>query len=246
MRGVPLSPHRTALTAWESPATDPRLARPRPARCACAPGVLRECARTFYVCGVGAGPAGAPPRPSLPPSAPPPPRAAAAAAGAQSSSRPATPPPPPQPRPARSRGSRVGAESAPRGEYADPSPAPLTWLIGSHHHPKEGKKKHPDSAARPLPSTSCGTQRCPGPTGPNGGTLCPQTRTVPARCESSHPCRGSRCAPSSTPAPQEYSKAWDPCVPALECHSSSTCSVQVCGPCAALLRSQLLPSRRRR
>lgn len=123
------------------------------------------------------------PRPR-PPSAPPPPRAAAAAAGAQSSSRPATPPPPPQPRPARSRGSRVGAESAPRGEYADPSPAPLTWLIGSHHHPKEEKKKkkkHPDSAARPLPSTSCGTQRCPGPTGPNGGTLCPQTRTVPGQ-----------------------------------------------------------------
>lgn len=157
------------------------LARPRPAPCACAPAVLREYARTFYVFGVGAGPARAPPLAPLPPSAPPPPRAAAAAAGAQSSSRPATPPPPPQPRPARSRGSRVGAESAPGGEYADPSLAPLTWITGSHYHPKEGKKNNPDSAARPLPSTSCGTQRCPGPAEPNGGTLCPQTPTVPGQ-----------------------------------------------------------------
>lgn len=46
---------------------------------------------------------------------------------------------------------------------------------------KSKKKKHPDSAARPLLSTSCGTQRCPGPAGPKGGTLCPQTRTVPGQ-----------------------------------------------------------------
>lgn len=57
-------------------------------------------------------------------------------------------------------------------------------LLGSQDPtttPRKGKKKHPDSAARPLPSTSCGTQRCPGPAGPNGGTLCPQTPTVPGQ-----------------------------------------------------------------
>lgn len=112
----------------------------------------------------GRAPAGAPPSAPLPASAPPPPGAAEAAAGAQSSSRPATPPPPPQPRPARSRGSRVGAESAPGGEYADPSPAPLPWITGSHRHPKEGKKNNKKKTTR----TQLRVPSLPPPAGPRG------------------------------------------------------------------------------
>lgn len=185
------------------------------------------------------------PRPPLPPSAPPPPRAAAAAAGAQSSSRPATPPPPPQPRPARSRGSRVGAESAPRGEYADPSPAPLTWLIGSHHHPKEEKKK------KKAPGLSCASPpfhllRDPEVPGPH--------RTQRRHALSPNPHRP--WPDVSPPTPVGAPDVRFPLPPPrrniprggtpLSRPSSATLVPPAPSRCAALLGSQLLPSRRRR
>lgn len=247
-----LSPHHTALAARESPATSPAgQAPPRTLRLR-AGGAPRVRAHFLRVRRGGRARREPRPRaPSLPP-APPPPRAAAAAAGAQSSSRPATPPPPPQPRPARSRGSRVGAESAPGGEYADPSPAPLTWSTGSHYHPKEGKNK---KQKKKTPGLSCASPpfhllrdpEVPRPRGTQGRHALSPNPHRPWPDGSPSLLVGAPDVRRPLPPPRwDIPRGGTPSVPALECYSRPTCPIQVRGPCAALLGSQLLPSRRRR
>lgn len=156
--------------------------------------------------GVGVGPAW--PRPVPPP--PPPSRdTAAAAAGAGSSSRPATPPPPPPAPPRPNRGLRAGAESAPGGEYAT-LPQPPSLLFDD---PATTQGKTPDSAARPLPSPSCWTQRCPGPRDLLVPRAAPNPTPSRARCEPCDPCQGSRCAPPSVPTPPEILRGGTPTTP---------------------------------
>lgn len=103
----------------------------------------------------------------------------------------------------------------------------------THHHPKEEKKKKKSTRTQlrvPSLPPPAGPRGARAPQDPTEARFVPKPAPSLARCESSHPCRGSRCALSSAPAPPEYPKGWDPSVPALECHSSSTCSVQVRGP----------------
>lgn len=87
----------------------------------------------------------------------------------------------------------------------------------------------------------------PPPAGPRGARAPrdpTEARFVPkpapslARCESSHPCRGSSCAPSSAPAPPGYPKGWDPSVPAL----GTTLVPPASSRCAAPARPSSGPS----
>lgn len=182
-----LSPHHTALAARESPATSPAgQAPPRTLRLR-AGGAPRVRAHFLRVRRGGRARREPRPRAPLPPSGSPSPTRCR---GRRRSPelKPPGDSPSPLPSPAPPGAGAPESEPSLRLGVSTRTP-PQHPLLGAQdptttprkEKTKSKKKKHPDSAARPLLSTSCGTQRCPGPAGPKGGTLCPQTRTVPGQ-----------------------------------------------------------------